>query len=96
MKTVSKTLDAENNISMTSAEKLRFDAIGEDDIDYSDIPELTDDFFKTATRASEFKKDKTRITMRLDSDIISWLKSQGKGYQTRANMILRAAMEHHN
>lgn len=77
-----------------SAEALaRIDAIREEDIDYSDIPELTDEFFKNAKRISEFKTDKTRVTMRLDTDVVEWLKSQGKGYQTRANMILRAAME---
>jgi uncharacterized protein (DUF4415 family) len=32
--------------------------------------------------------------VRVDSDVLAWLKSQGKGYQTRINAILRAAMLH--
>lgn len=96
MATVKFTLDPNNLPSDTVDDGYwaRFDAIKDDDIDYSDIPELTEEFFKNAVRASEFQKDKTRVTMRLDTDVLNWLKSGGKGYQTRANMILRAAMEH--
>jgi len=39
-----------------------------------------------------YRPTKTSTTVRLDSDILAWLKSQGKGYQTRLNAILRQAM----
>ncbi|MCX7163723.1 MAG: BrnA antitoxin family protein [Rhodocyclales bacterium] len=39
-----------------------------------------------------YKPTKTSTTLRLDSDIPVWLKSQGRGYQTRINAILREAM----
>lgn len=39
---------------------------------------------------------KERITVRIDKDVIVWLKSSGPGYQTRMNAILRAAMEDWN
>ena len=94
MATIKYTLDPKKPLRMTDKEKARFDAIKDKDIDYSDIPELGDEFFERAMLASEFKKSKTRITMRLDSDVLDWLKATGEGYQTRANMILRAAMEH--
>ena len=37
---------------------------------------------------------KARVTIRLDADVVEWLKNQGPGYQTRINAILREAMEH--
>ena len=94
MAKVTYTLDP-NNLPKTPKKDLdRYDALKEEEIDYSDIPELGDEFFARAKRASEFEATKKRITIRLDSDVLEWLKSQGRGYQTRANMILRAAMEH--
>lgn len=36
---------------------------------------------------------KQRITVRLDADVLAWLKAQGPGYQTRLNAILRGCME---
>jgi uncharacterized protein (DUF4415 family) len=61
------------------------------DIDYSDIPPLGDDFFKKATVA--WPPTKKQLTIRLDADVLNWLKAHGRGYQTRINRILRAAME---
>ena len=40
------------------------------------------------------EQPKQRLTLRLDMDIVAWLKEQGAGYQTRINSILREAMEH--
>ena len=63
----------------------------DDDIDLSDIPELTD-----ANRAviGEFdRRIKKPVTIRLDADVLGWLKAKGAGYQTRINTILRQAME---
>ena len=40
-----------------------------------------------------FPRSKERVTVRLDHDIVDWLKAQGKGYQTRINAILRAYVE---
>ena len=94
MTIVKHTLDPQNPPAWTNKEQSQFDAVQDTEIDYSDIPELDEGFFKQAMRASEFKKQKTRVTMRLDADVVEWLKEQGKGYQTRANLILRAAMDH--
>ena len=95
MTIIKHTLDSKNPPRLTRKEKDRYDAMADEDIDYSDIPALGDEFFRDAQLASKFKISKSRVTMRLDNDILDWLKGQGKGYQTRANMILRAAMEHH-
>jgi len=61
------------------------------DIDYSDIPPLGDEFFRKATVA--WPPAKQQLTIRLDADVLEWLKAAGRGYQTRVNRILRAAME---
>ena len=60
------------------------------DIDMSDIDELTDDFFRQAEIRVPSKKS---VTMRLDSDVIDFFKSQGQGYQTRINKLLRSYMD---
>jgi uncharacterized protein (DUF4415 family) len=61
-------------------------------IDTSDIPPLTDGFWTNAVRNPLYKPTKTSTTVRVDSDVLVWLKSKGKGYQTRINEILRKAM----
>ena len=61
-------------------------------IDYSDIPALGEDFWKNAIQGKFYRPTKTSTTMRLDDDVLHWLRSQGKGYQTRVNAILRDAM----
>ena len=69
----------------------RLDRMKDSDIDYSDIPPLGDEFFTKATVA--WPPAKHQLTIRLDADVLNWLKSNGRGYQTRINHILRAAME---
>jgi len=61
-------------------------------IDYSNLPPLTDEFWKSAMRNPFYRPTKASTTMRLDSDVLAWLKSQGKGYQTKINAILRREM----
>jgi len=60
-------------------------------IDYSDIPPLDKSFFSKATEA--WPPAKRQLTIRLDEDVLTWLKTHGRGYQTRINRILRVAME---
>lgn len=61
-------------------------------IDTDDIPELDDAFFEQAQLKVPGKRP---VTIRLDSDVIDWFKSQGQGYQTRINQLLRRYMEAH-
>ena len=67
---------------------VRIDAMKDEDIDYSDIPPLTDEFFKKAV--IRWPSEKERITIALDKDVLSYLRTLGKGYQTKINTILRA------
>ncbi len=38
---------------------------------------------------------KQSVTIRLDSDVLTWFKEQGKGYQSRINKLLRVYMDAH-
>ncbi len=67
-------------------------ATPEREIDYSDIPSLTEAFWKNAVQGRFYKPIKTSTTVRLDSDVLAWLRAQGKGYQSRINAILRREM----
>jgi uncharacterized protein (DUF4415 family) len=67
-------------------------AMSDDEIDTSDIPELPPDAWKNAIRGRFYRPVKQAISMRLDADVVAWLKKAGKGYQTRANQILRQRM----
>ena len=69
----------------------RIDRMRDADIDYSDIPPLDKTFLKKATTA--WPPVKKQLTIRLDGDVLDWLKAHGKGYQTRINRILRVVME---
>jgi len=64
------------------------------EIDYSDLPPLTDAFWEKAVRGRFYKAVKKPTSVRIDMDVLEWLKNQGKGYQTRINTILRQAMLH--
>jgi uncharacterized protein (DUF4415 family) len=73
----------------------RLEAMENQDIDVSDIPELTPEMFADAVvkRGLKDKEHKTQLTIRVDRDVLAWFKAQGRGYQTRINSLLRAYME---
>ncbi len=62
------------------------------DIDFSDVPPVVD--WSKAEIGKFHRPRKKPVTMRLDSDVIAWLKAEGPGYQTKANALLRHAMVH--
>ncbi|OCQ99275.1 3-oxoacyl-ACP synthase [Oscillatoriales cyanobacterium USR001] len=67
--------------------------IPENDIDTSDIPELDASFWEKAELVKPLTKQ--AISLRVDSDVLDWFKSQGKGYQSLMNAVLRSYVEHH-
>jgi uncharacterized protein (DUF4415 family) len=80
---------------LTEAERAELTALAsrpDSAIDYSDIPPLTEEFWKNAVRNPFYKPTKTSTTVRIDSDVLLWLRGQGKGYQSRINAILRREM----
>jgi uncharacterized protein (DUF4415 family) len=77
------------NISRTNWQAL--DSMSDEDIDYSDIPPLTDDFFAKATLRIPAAQAKNVI--QLDPDVIAWFKTRNTDYQTAINEILRRHIE---
>jgi uncharacterized protein (DUF4415 family) len=65
----------------------------DEDIDFSDAPPILD--WSGAEIGKFYRPAKKPVTMRLDSDVIAWLKADGPGYQTKANGLLRHAMLHY-
>ena len=59
-------------------------------IDLSEMPEVVD--WSGAEVGKFYRPAKKPVTMRLDEDVVEWLKSYGPGYQTKANLLLRHAM----
>lgn len=69
-------------------------AMPDEDIDFSDIPEFGANFWKNA-RVRVPDQPKMPLNVRLDADVVQWFRSQGKGYQTRMNAVLRSFYEAH-
>ena len=72
----------------------RVDALDDEDIDYSEIPDLSalgEEFWKKAV--VKRAEPKAQVTIRLDREVLDWFKSQGRGYQSRINAVLRAYKE---
>jgi uncharacterized protein (DUF4415 family) len=63
------------------------------DIDYSEIPQVDQNFFKTGKL--RLPKAKPLISIRIDEDVLNWFKDQGPGYQTRINAVLRMYKDAH-
>ena len=91
-KLVRKTLA---ECTLTPASKRKLSKLAErpdSEIDFSDIPPLTESFWKNAVRNPFYRPLKQQLTVRLDADVVAWLRRQGRGYQTRLNQVLRKAM----
>ncbi len=75
----------------------RLEAMTDEDIDLSDCPEITPEQFARGVvrRGLPVAKNKAQVTLRVDSDVLEWFKSQGRGYQTQINTLLKAYMEAH-
>jgi uncharacterized protein (DUF4415 family) len=65
--------------------------------DFSDAPEMTDEQLSQLKPShyrnmANYRPIKKTVNVRLDADVLEWLQSAGRGYQTRMNFILREAM----
>ncbi len=92
---VKRTVDLTNMPPLTDEQKAEIAALAaqpDTAIDTSDLPVMPEGFWKNAVRGRFYKPTKTSTTVRIDSDVLAWLRSQGEGYQTRLNAILRRAM----
>lgn len=92
MPTVKHKLDPANPARMTPAEKARFDALSDADIDYSDAPELDAAFWDAAEVAKP--NPKTGISLRVDAETLAFFKSRHpKGYSSRMAAVLKAYVQ---
>ena len=75
----------------------RVDAMRDEDIDFSDIPEMTPEMFARAIVRKGLKPvtRKSQITLRIDSEVLDWFRAKGTGYQSQMNAVLRAYKEAH-
>ena len=75
----------------------RIDAMKDEDIDLSDIPEVPPEMFARGIIRRGLKpvRRKDQLTLRVDSDVVAWYRKLGSGYQTKINALLRAYMEEH-
>jgi uncharacterized protein (DUF4415 family) len=63
-----------------------------DTIDTTDLPEVGEDFFKTARLVMPASCGKQAVSLRVDEDVVAWFRAQGKGHLSRMNAVLRAYM----
>lgn len=75
----------------------RVDALQDEDIDFSDAPEVSPEMFARSVvrRGLQPVARKAQVTLRVDSDVLEWFRNQGRGYQTTINRLLRAYMDAH-
>ena len=90
-------VDLNNLPPLTDHQKAEIQVLSDtpdSEINYDDIPARDNSFWLNAVRNPFYKPTKTSTTLRVDADVLAWFKSQGKGYQTRINDILRKTMIH--
>ena len=76
-----------------SAEIAALEAMSDEDIDLSDMPEITD--WTGAVRGKFYRPEKQAVTIRLDADVVAWFKGSEPKYQTAVNRVLRDYMLSH-
>lgn len=76
------------------AELKTLTALADEDIDTSDIPEVTD--WSGAVRGKFYRPVKKPISIRVDADVLAWFRSLGEKYQSRINEALREYMRQHH
>src|SRR5258708_30511877 len=80
-------------MKLTSRQAKRIRALKsmkDEEIDFSDIPEMRGD--EKLIVGKFYRPVKKSLTIRIDADLLAWLRGHGKGYQTRINGYLREAM----
>ena len=92
-KEVSYTPDSLPPVTEAQRQNLeRLATTPDNQINYDDIPELTEAQLAEFKRPEHYRSVKKQITARVDADVLAWLKAGGRGYQSRMNAILRNAM----
>lgn len=89
------SMNNESSSNRSQTDWRRLDAMSDEDIDFSDCPEVTPEMFANAVvrKGLPVAEKKTPVILRIDSDVLDWFKSQGQSYQAQINALLRAYME---
>lgn len=83
--------DAMNNTSRT--DWARIDAMSDEDIDTSDIPPLSEEFFTKAQL--RMPKSSMKVTVLVDPDTLAWFQAQGESAEQQMSVALRIYAEAH-
>ncbi|MEG4854411.1 BrnA antitoxin family protein [Microcoleus sp. B5-D4] len=84
-----------NDLNSTSGTNwAALESRSEENIDYSDIPPLTDEFFERATL--RIPAAQAHNLVQLDPDVKQWFEAQGEQYKTLINNVLRQYIENNN
>jgi uncharacterized protein (DUF4415 family) len=76
----------------TDYERLR--TMRDEDIDFSEIPPITDEMFgRGVVRNNVLTQTKEELTLRIDTDVLQWFQSRGRGWETLINFLLRRYMQ---
>lgn len=88
----------ETTLNKSLSDWARVDALKDEDIDFSDCPEIPPEMFAKAVvrRGGKAAPKQVQLTLPIDSDVVEWFKQQGQGYQSHINALLRAYMEAHS
>lgn len=84
---------SDDDAKLIREELRQLEARSDDDIDFSDIPEVKD--FSGWERGKFYRPVKDQVTLRLDRDVLHWFKLSHEKYQTAINQALREHMERH-
>lgn len=90
-------MSEENTLKESQTDWARIDAMTDEEIDLSDIPEITEEMWAKGVWRKGLKPTSitSQETLAVDRDIIEFFKAQGQNYQTKINQLLRAYMEAH-
>ena len=86
-------MNAPNTNRPSETDWARIDAMTDEEIDTSDIPPLTDEFFKNATW--RMPKPSVAVTVRVEPEVLSWFQAQGENYDLRMAAALRIYAQAH-
>ncbi len=90
-------MNEENSTKQSQTNWAKIDAMTDEDIDFTDCPEITDEMWATGVlrKGSNPIPTKSQETLAVDRDVIEFFKAEGRDYQTKINQLLRAYMEAH-
>ena len=90
-------MNKNNSIKISQTDWARIEAMTDEDIDFTDCPEITPEMWANGIVRKGLKPvpKKAQTTLRIDQDVLDFFKAQGHGYQTKINQLLRAYMEAH-